>query len=342
MKGIKKMKKIPLSLLFQLIFFAIIILFCGEYANAQFSGETAYFVVDTAYTFSGSNADSTIAERLVEMGFEVEVVHMDEASEAATDGMSLVLISGTVSSSTTTTNMPDIASLAIPVICWEPFLYDHLGFQESDLGEYVTTEINIVDASHPIAAGLPEGAVTISLAEKAVGYGAPQGDVDIIAVKSTADTAVLFAYDTEAAMFSGSAPARRVATFLLNDIAADSITEDGWALFDASVTWAMGLATPIFDKGATLINPREFVLYDNYPNPFNPMTSISFYIPAKTSVRLYVCNTLGQKIATLVDEIKPMGNHTVTFTAPDISSGLYFYTLETRSRAITKKMLFIK
>jgi hypothetical protein len=72
------------------------------------------------------------------------------------------------------------------------------------------------------------------------------------------------------------------------------------------------------------------------------MTNIVFSIPTQAHVQLSVFNALGERVATLVDEIRPAGNYTVIFDAADISNGLYFYRLEAGSRTATKKMLFLK
>ena len=99
---------------------------------------------------------------------------------------------------------------------------------------------------------------------------------------------------------------------------------------------------PVNIDNNTPKHPYEFQLSQNFPNPFNPTTKIVFSIPQKIHVRLSVWNTLGEKIATLVDETRPAGNHTVTFNASDIASGLYFYRLEAGSYIIIKKMLLMR
>ncbi len=99
-----------------------------------------------------------------------------------------------------------------------------------------------------------------------------------------------------------------------------------------------GLATSIEEHGL----PVEFELKNNYPNPFNPSTNISYALPEAGFVNMYVINTLGQLVATLVNEQKPAGNYTVSFDASQLSSGVYFYTIEAGSFRQTKKMLLIK
>jgi hypothetical protein len=317
----------------------VLVLFSGS-ANAQFLDSTALFIVVDAA--NPNTAEISIALRLEGMGFGMTTMGQSEVNDAAAEGMSLVLISATVSSGTVAGNMPGLKDLPMPVINWEPFLYDAQGFQAADGGEFNTSLIEIFNANHPLAAGLPEGPVQITTSDRGVSYGTPEGDAIIIAVNpNDYSQAVLFGYEKGAAMAVGNAPARRVGTFLLNDV-ADSLTADGWALFDSSIMWAMGTESSTSVEELSLGIPSDFVLYDNYPNPFNPETHIAFSIPAQNRVRLSVWNALGQKVTTLVDEIRPAGKHTAIFDASEFSSGAFFYRLEAGSYTLTKKMLFLK
>lgn len=90
------------------------------------------------------------------------------------------------------------------------------------------------------------------------------------------------------------------------------------------------------------IAPVAFELYQNYPNPFNPSTQIQYSLPKAGQVSLKVFNTLGQNVQTLVSDLQPAGQHTVTFNAGSLSSGVYFYQLEFENRVITSKMLLLK
>ena len=87
---------------------------------------------------------------------------------------------------------------------------------------------------------------------------------------------------------------------------------------------------------------NEFHLQQNYPNPYNPTTSISYSLPSPSNVKLLVFNTLGQKLNTLVSEYKPAGNYTVNFNASALPSGIYFYKLEAGKFTQTKKMILLK
>jgi hypothetical protein len=85
-----------------------------------------------------------------------------------------------------------------------------------------------------------------------------------------------------------------------------------------------------------------FSLSQNYPNPFNSSTKISWRSPVSGHQTLKVYDVLGNEVATLVDENKPAGSYEVQFDAKDLSSGIYFYKLQTDAMVETKKMILMK
>ena len=88
--------------------------------------------------------------------------------------------------------------------------------------------------------------------------------------------------------------------------------------------------------------PESFALYQNHPNPFNPATTIQFDVPVDNHVQLTVYSVTGQKVAELVDDTLPAGSHSVCWDAHDMPSGVYFYTLVSRSVRESKKMMLVK
>ncbi|MEJ2615100.1 MAG: T9SS type A sorting domain-containing protein [Ignavibacteriaceae bacterium] len=89
-------------------------------------------------------------------------------------------------------------------------------------------------------------------------------------------------------------------------------------------------------------SPGNYELSQNYPNPFNPSTNIRFQIPKTEFVTLNIYNTLGRKIATLVNEEKQPGNYEITWNSSGLPSGIYFYQIKTDNYIETKKMLLLK
>ena len=88
--------------------------------------------------------------------------------------------------------------------------------------------------------------------------------------------------------------------------------------------------------------PTEYTLEQNFPNPFNPATTIKFAVPAAGRFTLKVFNILGQEIATLINGDLFSGHHEVTFNANKLSSGLYIYRLSGENVSISKKMMLLK
>ena len=93
--------------------------------------------------------------------------------------------------------------------------------------------------------------------------------------------------------------------------------------------------------------PAVFSLSQNYPNPFNPSTSIRYFLPTPAKVNVTIYNVLGMKVRTLVDSFEKLGGHSAVWDAKDdegnpVSSGVYFYRLETGEMALQKKMVLLR
>jgi hypothetical protein len=106
--------------------------------------------------------------------------------------------------------------------------------------------------------------------------------------------------------------------------------------------------TPIVNAVVTAVStpatklPTKYELSNNYPNPFNPGTIISFNLPMSSHVRLEIYNILGQKVAELVNKQMDAGSYNITFNAGNLSSGVYLYRLEANNFTSTKKMILTK
>lgn len=100
--------------------------------------------------------------------------------------------------------------------------------------------------------------------------------------------------------------------------------------------------TPVGINQISSIVPEKFNLYNNYPNPFNPNTVIKFDISKSQFVKLTVYNMLGEEVTYLVNENLSPGSYSVDFNASYLSSGMYFYRIETPGFVQTKRMVLIK
>lgn len=110
-----------------------------------------------------------------------------------------------------------------------------------------------------------------------------------------------------------------------------------------SFTFETSLATGIEDETA----PNKFELLDNYPNPFNPQTNISFKLPEAAHVQINVYDVLGRFVETLLNERVEAGTHTVPWKAAsksgrELSTGVYFYQIKAGDFNQVKKMMFLK
>jgi len=90
------------------------------------------------------------------------------------------------------------------------------------------------------------------------------------------------------------------------------------------------------------VTPKQYELSQNYPNPFNPSTNIEYSIPEASFVQLKVYDILGNEVATLVNEEQNAGVYRADFSGTDLTSGTYFYRLNTNSFSESKKMLLLK
>lgn len=89
-------------------------------------------------------------------------------------------------------------------------------------------------------------------------------------------------------------------------------------------------------------SPSDFFLYQNFPNPFNPYTVISYRLSVSNLISLKVYDILGNEITTLVNQKQPAGNYRVSFKSNNLSSGIYFYKLTAGNFSETKRMVLIK
>jgi hypothetical protein len=86
----------------------------------------------------------------------------------------------------------------------------------------------------------------------------------------------------------------------------------------------------------------NFNLAQNYPNPWNPTTTIRYQLPVNSMISIIVFNALGIKVATLINEMKPAGSYEVTLNGKGLSSGVYYYQMKSGNFVMTKKLTLIK
>ena len=106
------------------------------------------------------------------------------------------------------------------------------------------------------------------------------------------------------------------------------------------ISWIPVNTTDVSGEMSNIV--KGYSLSQNYPNPFNPSTTISYELPHASRMSLRVYNTLGQEVATMVNENKPAGVYTARFEARSLASGVYFYRLQAGNFVDTKKFILLK
>ncbi len=138
---------------------------------------------------------------------------------------------------------------------------------------------------------------------------------------------------------------------ILSDIKAMNLTDQEWAMRTEAAEGLLGLAGNSATKNQAATSnqnnevnnpPKEYALFANYPNPFNPSTIISYQIPKDGMVTLKVFDALGREVKTLVNGFKSQGRYSVSFDASKLASGVYFYKIESGSFQSVKKMMLLK
>lgn len=119
-----------------------------------------------------------------------------------------------------------------------------------------------------------------------------------------------------------------------------AVGEIGSAAYGALFFTSMNGIVGITQNGSE--TPSDYSLSQNFPNPFNPVTKINFALPKQGLVTLKVYDMLGKEVKTLVNEVKSAGNYTVDFNGSQLTSGVYFYKIQSNGFTDIKKMTLIK
>jgi hypothetical protein len=162
------------------------------------------------------------------------------------------------------------------------------------------------------------------------GYGLlriPGYEFQCLRAKGVAGSRKVFAFITrEGAIFVVNAPATQADTGYINA---------------SGYMYILG-SSIVDDVGDRIYLPTGFALYQNFPNPFNPATTITYYLPRQSNVTLKVFDILGREIATLVNRVEEPGHKSVMFDASRLSGGVYFYRLQADNYVAMKKLLLIR
>lgn len=111
---------------------------------------------------------------------------------------------------------------------------------------------------------------------------------------------------------------------------------------EAGTVYTFAINSSLTSLGDDVNLPKEFSLGQNFPNPFNPSTTIEYNVKDAAQVTLKVYDMIGNEVATLVNEVKPAGSYTVSFDASKLSSGVYLYKMTAGSFVQTRKLVLMK
>lgn len=116
----------------------------------------------------------------------------------------------------------------------------------------------------------------------------------------------------------------------------------GWESVNSDFASVVAGSANVYSENLNYIKPFIYELKQNYPNPFNPETEITFSLEKNGPVKVSVYNSIGELVSILADDSRQKGVYTVKFNGSNLSSGIYFYRLETSGFVQTKKMVLIK
>jgi hypothetical protein len=228
----------------------------------------ALFVIGTDSIPNLNASDAGVKAVLETNGFQVTVVQAPASVAADADGKQLIVISSTVASGDVNTKF---RNTAVPVIMWEQAVQDDFLMTLDTATDHNTatgqTQLNIVNATHPLAAGLTAGLKTVSTTAVDFSWGVPNSNAVVIATVADDPThAVIYGYDKDAILIDGTtrAAGRRVLFYLSNNAFATA-TDDAKALLNAAIAWASGI-DPNPPKTSANIAWVSFHSADNTPS----------------------------------------------------------------------------
>ncbi|MBN1482628.1 T9SS C-terminal target domain-containing protein [candidate division KSB1 bacterium] len=335
------MKSMPILLL---------ILSLVTVAGAQ---KSVLFLVGAGQEATGPEvSDDIVLDILEAFEWDVETYYLDDPSKM-TDSLGLdkdlVVISSTILSTHVGNFYYD---KPVPVLTWESGMYAKLGIATGAGNITIQdTFLFITGAGHP-AIGDYNGEVEVLLNSPMevtlVDTSQFSQDVQPLAEMIMDDGSprtAIFAIEEGATLIDTSAaPARRIG-FFFRDKTAEEASDDALAILGLCLKWTMGEEESSVNDLRNKI--ADYRLFHNYPNPFNPSTTISFSLANAGDVTLTVYNNLGQKVRTLLSAVLSEGQHYVQWHGRDetgtiMPNGVYYYELSSGEGVLRNKMILLK
>lgn len=240
---------------------------------------------------------------------------------------------------------------------WQQFYYDRetetaFFVASTPLGSFIADSLTAEEADIPVSFETLKPAPTNSLDSDSVLFIAnANGGSDFL--DSFQESSPTFAYVSaqlfhEYWLFEPN-PTPDAPVFWKVDYRAEYFDQETFEFWEDSVVIFMDAVTgevlhsvvPVSNEVSPEL-PNEFQLHQNYPNPFNPSTNIPFTLGSASRVELNIYNLLGQKVATLADDLYNAGSHTLRWNAQGFASGVYIYQLKANGSRQTKKLILLK
>lgn len=205
--------------------------------------------------------------------------------------------------------------------------------------------VEIVNGDTPLAAGFATGSEVVIN----TGAGANEDlipnlpEIDFIGVaKPTTqytDLYVVYGVDIGVTTVNGVVTENRCAIVGFHANGYSAINENGFKFIKAAIDWVKDTGGSAVEDNAS---PHSFYLTQNFPNPFNPETTIGFQLEKPGHVTLNVYDSAGRLVSTLLDENQSEGYHMVQFNGQKLPSGIYFYQIQSGSFSDMQKMVLMK
>jgi len=328
----------------------LLVLFLATSVVAQ---KSVLFLVGAGQEATGPEvSDDIVLDLLDSFKWDVEVIYLDDPSKM-TDLLGLdkdlVVISSTINSAHIGNFYYD---KPVPILTWESGMYGKLGIATGG-GNITITEtfLFITAEGHPAVgdyAGevevLANSPMEVTLVDTSQYTQDLQPLAEMIMDDGAPRTAIFAIEEGATLVDTTAAPARRIG-FFFRDKTAEESTEDALAILGLCLNWVSGVEASSIEDLRTRI--ADYHLFNNYPNPFNPSTTISFSMPSAEDVTLSIYNNVGRKVRTLVSGMMSEGRHSIQWDGRNENgiaapSGVYYYELTSSQGVMRNKMVLLK
>lgn len=284
-------------------------------------------------------SDARIVKLLEDMNFVVHLAKDELVQTADAEDKVLVLVSSTSHSGSVNNKFRDVA---IPFICWEPYIYDDMmmtgNVQGIDyLNIYGASSLEISDAQHPLAAGL-SGTVQLFEGNGVLSWGNPSAEAARVAhAPGDPSKWVVFAYESGSQMVGMPAPARRAGLFF-QDNEAIQFTPEAISLFEAAVCWAVGCSG--LSPARALPQERKMPAHSAkvFPVPATDVLHLEFVLSHSSAVEWKLLDLSGRILRQRKFHL-PGGNYSQRIEVSQLPAGVYQLLLQSNEEQLIKKVV---